>query len=492
MSATLPLTPMDIAMQQTAPARPRDGSLGSAAVVGFFSALALLALWFAHQGNLLCLGFPALAALIALILIVQKPVAYLRFTLWIWFLTPFLRRIVDFRCGWEEPNLLLLAPLLVSAVSGYTLLRPRAHTSVNIAPFVLCGAAVAYGLIVGLFLKPSMEVVYGLFNWATPILLGLHISKHWDDYDRHRDAILSTFCWGTLVLGSYGLYQFFTAPDWDVFWLQNITSGLIDPSFGTPEPMGLRVWSTMNSAGPFANMLIVGLLMLIIAKQPGKLLFNSVGTLALLVTFVRTAWLSWLIGLAFLLKGVKPRVMLKGLTSLLVMAVLIVPLAGTSLAGPMLQDRFKTFKNIGHDESFQERSDMYRIMTERAEGDPFGHGLRNQEIIGNLVIDSGILTMLFSLGWAGTLFYLCGLFWLMFHRTQPAAADPFAWTCKVVCIAFLAQLIGSNLFVGSTGTFFWVMAGMTVAAERWHRNNALLESARGPLFPEAAALLETP
>ena len=456
-------------------APPQQKPLLLATVFGGFSALALLALWFAHAGTLLRLGYPALSATLALILILQRPTAYLRLVLWMWFVTPFIRRMVDWRCGWVEPNLLLLGPLLVSAVALVTLLRPQPPSSVKIVPFLLCGSGVIYGLIVGLYLHPSMEVVYGLFNWATPILVGLHISRQWKQYPQHRDAVISTFCWGTLIIGAYGLYQFFVAPEWDVYWLGNITQGLIDPSFGTPEPMGMRVWSTMNSAGPFANMLIAGLLLLLVSNQRAKGLFTATGFLALLVTFVRTAWLSWLVGLAFLAKGVKPSTMFKGLSTLIFMLVCIAPLANTPLVGPMLQDRFKTFKNLGKDESFQERSDMYRILTDKAEHDPFGHGLRNQEVIGNLVVDSGILTMIFSLGWAGTAFYLSGVIWLMIHRTQAASEDSFAWTCKVVCMAYLAQLIGSNLFVGSTGAFFWIMAGMMIAAEQTHSVAALAE-----------------
>ncbi|WP_263409632.1 O-antigen ligase family protein [Terriglobus tenax] len=469
--------------EQQQPELP-SASLTSTAVLAAASAAVLLALFAAGAGSILRLAYPALTVLIAVNLLLKRPVLYLQFTLWIWFVTPFVRRMVDYRAGWAEPNLTLLAPLLASGISIITILRPGVKEKTSIFPFALCGGAVLYGLIVGLFLHPSMEVVYGLFNWGSPILLGYHVATQWKSYPQHRSALFSTFAWGTLVLSAYGIYQFFTAPEWDNYWLQNITQGLIDPSFGTPEPMGYRIWSTMNSAGPFANLLVAGLLLLLIAPQRGKSIFTVAGFLALLLTVVRTAWLTWIIGLVILLKGVRAKVMLKSMSTLIFIGLALIPLAASPLLGPFLQQRFSTFNHLGRDESFNERQDMYATLIKKVESDPFGHGLRNQEVIGNLVVDSGILTMLFSLGWLGTAFYLTGVGWFILHKTQRAEDDTFAWTAKVICIAFLAQIIGSNLFVGSTGTFFWTFAGVALAAERWNQDHVPPTPARrSPLRP---------
>lgn len=458
-------------IKSTSPKEVIPGSLRSVMTLAIVSLFTLAVLWFAGKGSLLRVTYPALCTLIALFLLLRRPTAYLRFTLWVWFLSPFVRRIVDWRCGWADPNLILVAPLLVSAVSLITLLRTRSEAPLTRTPFILCMCGVLYGLVVGLFLHPSMETVYGLFNWASPVLLGLHVSTHWKEYKEHRTAILSTFCWGTLLLGIYGIYQYFVAPDWDIYWLQNVTSGLIDPSFGKPEPMGMRVWSTMNSAGPFANMLLAGLLLLSLSKQRGKWIFTSAGFFALLLTVVRTTWLSWALAVVLQLKGVQPKVILKSSLSLLLLAACLIPLSKNSYTGPLLEQRFQSFKNLGKDESFNERANMYRTLFEKAQQDPFGHGLRNQEVIGNIVVDSGILTTLFSLGWAGALLYLSGAISLVLRHARAARDDSFAWTCKVICVAFLSQIIGMNIFVGSTGTFFWVLAGMAMSAEQWHRKN---------------------
>ena len=39
------------------------------------------------------------------------------------------------------------------------------------------------------------------------------------DYPEYRDVLLSTFMWGMLVMGLYGVVQYFVMPQWDVLWM---------------------------------------------------------------------------------------------------------------------------------------------------------------------------------------------------------------------------------------------------------------------------------
>lgn len=55
----------------------------------------------AGAGGILRLGFPLLSLAVGLFLYLRYPVLYIGFTLWIWFLTPWLRRVVDSRSGWD-------------------------------------------------------------------------------------------------------------------------------------------------------------------------------------------------------------------------------------------------------------------------------------------------------------------------------------------------------------------------------------------------------
>ena len=55
--------------------------------------------------------FPAVAAVVAALLLrANRRSDYITFVLWLFTLTPFLRRVVDLHAGWSQVNLLMLAP----------------------------------------------------------------------------------------------------------------------------------------------------------------------------------------------------------------------------------------------------------------------------------------------------------------------------------------------------------------------------------------------
>ncbi|MGH9550674.1 MAG: hypothetical protein ACRD3W_14940, partial [Terriglobales bacterium] len=211
-------------------------------------------LWFAGSGHLVRPALPAVATLFGLFLYLRRPILYVQYALWVWFLAPLARRVVDLRFGWMESNVVLLAPLLVSGIAGLTLLRKRGHLAGDIpAAFVLCGTAILYGFVVGAFLRPSVETAYSFLNWLCPMLFGLHLYLNWPEYRQYREAISRSFLWAVLIVGVYGVYQYLSPPAWDCYWLENIRVGSPGSSFGAPEPLMVRVWSTINAPGPFAN-----------------------------------------------------------------------------------------------------------------------------------------------------------------------------------------------------------------------------------------------
>jgi hypothetical protein len=68
--------------------------------------------------GVLRLAYPAAALLAGLYLYVKSPSRYFTFTLWLYFLTPFARRLTDYRIGgYIDGNTMLLAPALVSLVA---------------------------------------------------------------------------------------------------------------------------------------------------------------------------------------------------------------------------------------------------------------------------------------------------------------------------------------------------------------------------------------
>ena len=437
--------------------------------------LALLvvgALWFSGQGSLLRVALPATAMLVGVVLYASRPILYVQYALWVWFLTPLARRIVDWRFGYTDPNVVLLAPFLVAGIAGLTLLRPGQRTNARIpGGFVLCGAAIVYGFIVGLVIHPSAETVFGLVNWLCPLLFGLHLYLNWHRYEEHRAAIGRGFLWGVLILGVYGIYQFFLPPEWDRYWLENASLTSLNPSFGHPESLLIRVWSCMNAPGPFANTMMVGLLLLLVVRSPLKLPAAAVGYVTFLLSIVRTAWLSWIIALALILRSARPRVVARVFLSIILLLVCLLPFVNDPRLASVIGDRVKTFADLGHDESFGARMEMYRVLVNDALENPFGHGLKNLEISHGITVDSGILVVVFSLGWVGSTFFAAGTLSLFLQKKHPReASDEFGRVGKAVMIAILAQLLSGNIFVNVTGAMFWIFAGMYLGAHKYYEN----------------------
>ena len=237
------------------------------AIAGFV--LLTVVCYFAGATAALRLIYPVTALVVAVFLYLRHPILYISFTWWIWFLTPLATRLVDYRVGWDSTRQMLIAPYLVVFVTIATFFRhfPRASGQGGL-PFVLAFIGVFYGFLVGLIYNPPIPVARGLMDWLSPIIFAFHLFINWRDYPSYRQNIQRTFLWCVLILGTYGVYQFVVAPEWDRYWL--IQSKLF-MSAGNPVPFGMRVWSTLHSVGPFGSVMQAGLL----------LLFTSSGNLIL-------------------------------------------------------------------------------------------------------------------------------------------------------------------------------------------------------------------
>lgn len=454
-----------IAVEDSAVTTPNS----TVCVVAALSAMAVAVLWLAGKGSLLRLAIPALATFLALILYLRRPVLYVQYLLWVWFLTPLVRRLVDWRFGWQDPNIILLAPLLVSGIAGLAFLRKESNSRREIPHgFVLCGVAILYGFVVGMVLHPSTETAYELLNWLCPLLFGLHLCVNWPQYEQHRSAILHTFLWGVLVMGIYGVYQFLTPAGWDRLWLENVIANGTGISFGQPDSLLVRVFSTLNSPGPFANTMMVGVFFLFLVRSPLKPAAAIAGYTSFLLSIVRTAWLSWIVGLLWILKNSRPRVMIRVVLSIGLLVACLLPLLSDPRLATVIGDRMKTFTDLEHDDSYGARMEMYRILTADAIDNPFGYGLKNLEVSHGVGVDSGILAALFSLGWLGGLLFAAGVLSLFFRKTPGAERDEFRQVAKAIMIAILVQIIGGNVFIGVNGILFWMSVGIYLSAGKNH------------------------
>jgi hypothetical protein len=460
------------------PARPDSTVLiWLAAIASFLLAIALFA---AGQGALLRIAIPAGATITALALYLRRPIGFIHFTLWTWFLTPLLRRLVDWRFGFVDQNMVLLAPFLVTAIAGITLIRERRNVSGSqTAPFYLCMAGISYGFLVGVIrwkLHASLAeslggVVYCLFMWLAPLFFGLHLLLRWRDYDEQKQAIVECFTWAVLLLGAYGVYQYIAPPAWDCAWLEGLPGGYENLSFGHPAPFEIRVWSTSNSPGTFSIIMLTGLILLFGARTRYKFAFVAVGYLSFLLSLVRTGWLAWLIAMVLLLSSYRGAPLRRFILGLFLLPVALLPLMLIPEIQQTVQDRIQSMQDLKGDESFQDRKTMYQHLTSELLDEPSGIGLLNSNLsVDGYTLDSGVLQTVFMLGFAGAALFGTGILLACIALTRSPSreglptlsAEQIAF--RAIIIASLAKLIGENVFVNVGGIVLWICIGLWMAS----------------------------
>jgi hypothetical protein len=427
-------------------------------------------------GGILRLAFPLLSFVVGVFLYLRYPVFYIGFTYWLWILTPFVSRLIDYRNGWDPQRLLMVTPFLVTLITLATFLRyfPSYYRQDGL-PFVLAFAAVFYGFLIGLINNSPVSAARSLLDWLTPILFGFYFFVNWRNYPQYRENIRRTFLWGVLMTGVYGVYQYLVAPEWDRFWL--IHSGMTSSS-GTPEPLGIRVWSTMNSPGPFGLFMMAGLILLFSSRDALRFPAAAFGYLAFLLSLVRSAWGGWLVALIILVSSLKSQLQIRLIITIFAISLCVFPLSTMEPFSKVISSRIETISNIQEDGSFNDRSSLYNRNLQSAFSNGLGNGLggfwvvdEDTGAIKTAALDSGILDIFFSLGWFGGIPYLGGLILLLARvvRFSESRSDIFLRAVRAIGIAACSQLIFANSAISFGGLITWGFLGLTIAGHKYHQ-----------------------
>jgi len=456
--------------------------LGTLLVVGVTAVLLLT-----HHSAILTLAFPAMAVGLSGWLLFVDPPRFLAWVLWLWMLTPFVRRVVDAQNGWDQQSPILLAPLLACALCACDALfhLPRLRRSVAL-PFVAAIASVVAGVVVGVFVSPPSLVLYAALGWMAPLLLGLHVAIHPERHDAYHRAIVRTLVVGLLVMGIYGVLQFVSPAEWDRLWMINSRMD----SIGEPLPLRVRVFSTMNAPGPLAQFLTVALLILVAQRSAFRWPSLVAGLVLLLTSLARSAWLGFVVGVVLLLAVTRSHAR-RGAIGLVAGAAIALVVLGTAPLPPSLESmrhtivtRLGTMGDLSMDNSVRARRYLIPAVLQEIAEEPLGSGLGSTLVGGargratarladqGLYLDNGVLEVLLVLGWFGGLLFLgsAGGAALLAWRATRRRGGGYGYLAGA--LALLAQVVGATIFTNVGGAMLWLAAAMAMTTGEPHDDAA--------------------
>jgi hypothetical protein len=241
----------------------------------------------------------------------------------------------------------------------------------------------------------------------------------------------------------------------------------------------LRVFSTLNSQTPFADVMMAGLLLLLggggLLRWPAA----AAGYASFFLSLVRQAWGGWLVGLLFII-GQRGRSQPGLLLTLAITALMVLPFLSVGPVADRISERLETTANIRQDRSFEARVEFYEEFVPQALSNPVGKGFGSTgvgtkliaggkeigELGKNAGFDSGILEMPYLLGWLGTVLYVGGLAWLLYYALRSRnSKDLFAVASCAIVVGILVQLPFNDKTDGLPGMLLWSFIGLAIAAE---------------------------
>ena len=265
-------------------------------------------------------------------------------------------------------------------------------------------------------------------------------------------------------MGVYGLVQFFYVPAWDGYWM---TQALLQDglnSIGTPEPFEVRVFSTLNAPGPFAVVVMAGLLLVFGGGGAARLPGAAAGFVGFALSAVRSAWGGWVVGFLVVASSLPLRLRTRLLGTLLLLGIVAVPLLSLGPVGELFSERLGTVTDLSSDTSFNARLALYADLSSFTADNPLGQGLGSTGVATGLSnktslqdLDSGVIAVIYTFGLLGTLYFAGGAIFL-FGRVLATGLRSRSLGDAVyvgISVAGLSQLAFGNAWTGVSGMVLW-------------------------------------
>lgn len=437
--------------------------------------------------------YPASSFLLALFVMQRSKPAYVGLVCWLWFLTPFVRRVVDWRGG-GFTTVILLTPFLAVAVAALALApRWRLLVTRRTAPLFFVLGAILYGTAIAVLHLKVSGLPQAAISWFFPLIFAFFLFEEREQYEEIYKSFEHAMIGGLLVAGVYGIYQFFQLPIWDAQWM--IQSDLT--SIGLPEPTQVRVFSTMNSPQVFAAFCTGGLLVALRSHLKLRYLAVPVGLIALILSLSRTAWIGLVVGVIYLFLIMNNRqrariIAVAGSCLVVSLIALQIPEFKT-----LATERFSSFTDPSQDSSYNARVQDYGAVLRTIADNPFGLGLssdagsNDQAPQTNNVAqqDSSITDSVFSLGILGAAIFVLGSILLGFDIFIGRRHDTAIAGAMATLLAIFAESPFNSVIAGPIAFLLWCCVGLCLAEREMmsaQERDSRPEIAESPLSASAA------
>ncbi len=378
---------------------------------------------------------------------------------------PLLRRVVDVHLGYDASGTMLVGPLLALTAAFpelRRLLAKRRGEMIVFLPYLLITACVTYGWIISAFQNNIVPATIAAAKYMVPMLYCVCLLLRPDESTRVLRAAVRAFLIIGPIIGLYGIAQEVSPQTWDTYW---IVASKFEAA-GQPEPMQVRVFSTMNSPASFATYAVCGLLLFSFARSfiPTVLVpFVALLPLSmsLLLSGIRTAWISAAVSLLFclLFRSTRRR-------ASLVIICLVVGITFTLLLtsfGTGIADRLSSLSgSLSQDGSASERLHDYVYVFTEGQRYLFGMGLSADADARMAALDGQLLLSVVQMGLVfGTLHTLlimwAGVQGLLTLRHNQEVLRVVA---GALILGEMSVFLLIGFSVGEIGFLFWMLVGV--------------------------------
>ncbi len=382
---------------------------------------------------------------------------------------PLLRRIVDLHIGYDASGSMLVGPLLALTAVFPALRRLLLQSSAprsTFMPFGVAAMCLAYGWIITAFSGDLVASTTNAMKYVIPMLYCMCLIAAPQQSAGVLGAAARVFLVISPIMGLYGIFQHLDPQPWDRYWM---ISSKID-SIGLPEPGKVRVFGTMNSPVSFAAYATCGLMLFTFIRSRfiPPILVPLIAILplsvALLLSGVRTAWISAIISILVCLCFGKTRNLALVLLLCLVGGA-IFALLFTSF-GDVIASRLTSLDSkVSEDGSGAARLEDYFHVFGGDERYLLGVGLGGKTDSKMNALDGLLLSSAVQMGTTFGVLHTVAVLWAGGRAAYRVARDSDVMrlvTCALI-IGSLAVFLLTNISVGEIGFLYWMMVGALTA-----------------------------